>query len=234
MKDFGRKLQTNVPFTKSEASYQYNQIPTSVPPSNTKNTNPIQRLKMELQQQLESTMNEEKKRQEEKFQQQQQELHQQVKIEDKQVQELPFLLVSSQIKFIIEEYKKGKQIGAVPLDKRIHGKIIFDDHIKNNLSSDPSILSPVLCNHGVFGSGKTAQQALNMHWFTDRFKNGVAIEITFYCDASDLKIDPHTIRDQFQFESSLVRGIMLRLIEFCYGTNYSTKSTPIIEFINSK
>lgn len=47
-------------------------------------------------------------------------------------------------------------------------------------------------------------------------------------DGYILKIEPFT-RNQYQFESCLPRGIILRLIEFCYGTNYLTNPTQIMK-----
>ena len=151
----------------------------------------------------------------------------------------PFLLISRQNKENIKQYKKGKKIGRVPLDNRLYGKTVFDNHIRNNIrvvNPDPdyvhNIRTPLLCNHGISGSGKTVQQALNMHWFTDRFKNGVVIEITFNDDASDLKIYKDKIRDTDQFEASVAQQIVLRLIEFCYGTNYSIDQTDdVMEYL---
>ena len=201
MKDFG-KPQTNVSFTQLE----HNQIPTSGPgppkESNTtndensllqqeqqKNKERILQLKKELQKQLKST-----KLIDEQIHQQQ--------IEDKKL-EFPFMLVSSNAKDIIRDYKEGKEISGVPLDIRKYGKKVFDYHIKKNIKPKKQkkiIRTPLLCNHGISGSGKSVQQALNAHWFTDRFKNGVAIEITFNDDVEHLKLK--SIKDTTQFESS--------------------------------
>ena len=108
----------------------------------------------------------------------------------------------------------------------MYGKKVFKDHIDDNIR--PVIgkyhdRTPLLCNDGISGSGKTVQQALNMHWFTDRFKNGVAIEITYNDDVTALGVlmRPRNIEETIQFHVSLVQGIMLRLIEFCYGYNFS-------------
>ena len=180
-----------------------------------KNKERILQLKKELQKQLKST----------KLIDEQ--IHQQ--IEDKKL-EFPFMLVSSNAKDIIRDYKEGKEISGVPLDIRKYGKKVFDYHIKKNIKPKKQkkiTRTPLLCNHGISGSGKSVQQALNAHWFTDRFKNGVAIEITFNDDVEHLKLK--SIKDTTQFESSLVRVIILRLIEFCCGTNYSIKLTEIME-----
>ena len=125
---------------------------------------------------------------------------------------------------------EGKQIDVVPLDRRSYAEIIFRDHIEMHSAMQASNLrTPLLCNHGVTGSGKTVQQALNMHWFTTHFTNGVAIEITYNDDATYLQITPDSITDIARFRSSLVRGIILRLIEFCHGTNYKIGSTEIMD-----
>ena len=221
MKDFGKKLQTNVPVTESESESSYpDQIPISeriytpfshkdAKESNTNNPIlPILRLKQKLQKKLEK---------------------QQVKIADKKVQEFPFMLASAAAKSIIKSYNEGEEINGVPLDKRRYGKMVFDDHITYNIKPNENkadgYRTPLLCNHGISGSGKTVQQALNMHWFIDRFKNGVAIEIIFNDDAFSLMVPIASIRDAIQFKLSLVRIIILRLIEFCYGRNYSCQPT---------
>ena len=204
MKDFERKQQTNVTFNESE-SCNNNQITSEGPASYPtfshafKNTDSIQHLKTELQKQLK------------------------LKIKNTKGQEFPFVLASKKVKKIIKDYNKGEQIGDVPLNKRLYGKKVFDDHIDRNIKPSKfayNLRTPLLCNHGVSGSGKTVQQALNMHWFTDRFKSGVAIEITCN-DVSGLELHLSKIKDTRQFTSSLMQGIMLRLIEFCYGYNFS-------------
>ena len=178
--------------------------------SNTNHTNAIVKLKTQLQGLLGSTK--------------------QIAIEEKKVQEFPFILVSINAKEIITAYTEGKKIGGVPLDKRRYGKMVFDDHI--NALREPDVTKvldrhPLLCNQGIAGSGKSVQQALNMHWFTDRFKNGVAIEITFNDDAANLLMPD--IENILQFRSALVRGIILRLIEFCNGRSYSIDPTAIMD-----
>ena len=136
------------------------------------------------------------------------------------------MLASGIVKHIIKEYNEGEQIDVVPLNKRLYGKKVFDDHIDDNIKpvwGKYNDRTPLLCNHGISGSGKTVQQALNMNWFTERFKNGVAIEITYNDDVTALGdlMDPQNIKGIPLFQVSLVQGIMLRLIEFCYGYNYS-------------
>ena len=144
-----------------------------------------------------------------------------------------FLLISDEAKHKILSYENKKQIGSVPLDERDYGKIVFKEHIDNLsvVQNSAHMRTPLLCNHGIAGTGKSVQQALNMKWFLDHFKNGVAIEINYNDDAPKLRIDPTKIKDQFQFESSIVQSIMLRLIEFCYGTNYSIQPTGINQYL---
>ena len=178
--------------------------------SNTNHKNAIVKLKTQLQGLLESTK--------------------QLAIEEKKVQEFPFILVSINAKEIITAYTEGKKIGGVPLDKRQYGKMVFDDHINALRKPNKTKVldrNPLLCNQGIAGSGKSVQQALNMHWFTDRFKNGVAIEITFNDDASNLLMPD--IENLQQLKSSLVRVIILRLIEFCNGRSYSIAPTAIMK-----
>ena len=152
-----------------------------------------------------------------------------------------FLFVSSKTKKIINDCKCGK-IDNVPLDSRIEGKKIFYRHIDNNKKAYGYNPATLLSNYGFEGSGKSVQQVFKMMWFVDHFKNGVAIEITdeilnlqpdttenqneIQLDASDFKIKP---RNPFRFISYLIRGVILRLIEFCFGTNYSTNSTQIMK-----
>ena len=152
MKDFERKLQTNVLGAESESCNHPTSKPASYAPSmeeshvkdaKESNINLILQVAKELQKQL----------------------------EEKKVQEYPFMLVSGACKNIIKSYKEGEKINGVPLDKRRYGKMVFDDHIKKNLlplNDKLGLRTPLLCNHGISGSGKTVQQALNMHWFTDR------------------------------------------------------------------
>ena len=120
------------------------------------------------------------------------------------------------------------------MDTRSYGKTVFEEHIKEILkpvAAKRRARAPLLCNHGISGSGKTVQQSLNMHWFTEHFENGVAIEVTFNDDAEVLKMKASSITDEYQFEESLGRAIILRLIEFCHGTNYSSNEVPAINFL---
>ena len=109
------------------------------------------------------------------------------------------MLASAAAKSIIKSYNEGEEINGVPLDKRRYGKMVFDDHITYNIKPNENkadgYRTPLLCNHGISGSGKTVQQALNMHWFIDRFKNGVAIEIIFNDDSFSLMVPIASIRD---------------------------------------
>jgi len=146
------------------------------------------------------------------------------------------LLASQSSKRYAKALKKSSTIDRVPLDRRDIAKKVFDEHI--NKLQKPSTVpgrTPLLCTIGIRGSGKTVQQAFNMKWFLDRFPNGIAIEISFNDDCYSLRLKSPPIDSDTRFEIAVVKGIILRLVEYCYGINFSSggSSAEMNEYLKS-
>jgi len=151
----------------------------------------------------------------------------------------PFMFSSSSAKLCVNAYNNNSTIEDVPLERRGAAKVVFKIHLKNYATIPTSPLkdryTPLLCNHGVRGSGKSVQQAFNMLWFLNHFSNGIAIEITFNDDCDALGIDPTEITSQEKFKITVVKGIILRLVEYCYGIPFSSgdSSAEMNEYLKS-
>jgi hypothetical protein len=132
--------------------------------------------------------------------------------------------------------KQAACLNSIPLDVREHGESVMEKHLSRSLARDrlEGFRHPLLCNIGVAGSGKTIQLALNAAQFLQRFHNGFAVGITFNDDALTLKLDqwgvfktdsndmPLEDPPMGNFSRTVAQAILLRLVEFCCGTHYST------------
>jgi hypothetical protein len=127
------------------------------------------------------------------------------------------ILASKNSQITVQAIKSGSMIGGVPLDFRNSAKIVFDTHFNQPTYNDRN---PLLCNFGVRGSGKTVLLGFNMFWFLEKYPNGIAIEVSFNDDASFLNINIPP-NGTLEFEQLVIRGILLRLVEFVAGNNFS-------------
>ena len=123
-------------------------------------------------------------------------------------------------------------IFGVPVDQRLCTVRKFEESLK---SRSKGLRTPILCNAGFRGSGKTVLQGFNMYRFVEQ-TNGIAIEVTFNDDQGKLWPGHNRVTDDIVLEKALACRMLYRVMQYqtdaeCADMNFEAGS-PIIKSIS--